>query len=508
MLRGTFDGVESIPESTQLPNNLLFSQMSHKIPQQRQDLRRRREQRVNPTRALSNDLINTYSEINAKYYSQQAKKKQKLEYNYSTYNETVPVGQFGLQLPAQSAMNSSNYFEQSNVPYCEPYNTFGQGETEPVSDGKEQYLVHKGALLGGKYIVQHKIGSGSFGQVVSALDRFTNRSVAVKVIKSGKPFLLQSKTEIALLQELNENDRFDEFGIVSLLDTFIHDNHQCLVFEKLSCNLYQLLRKTNMGGLSLPLIRKIGSQILVALCYLKRLNIIHCDLKPENILLREQNRDTIKIIDFGSSCRTNKTMYSYIQSRYYRAPEVLLGQPYCPQIDVWSLGCILLELHTGKPLFPGKDEYEQMLRIVCMNGIPPNHLFPLSKKASNYFSFDEFSGNWKFKLNQQNSTDISMFPKTIEEILGLHEPNNTSKVFHRRVGSKDHSTQDYLQFVDLLKRLLVYDSYSRLTPSAALQHSFFSCNPTPKGKQEHPNYFSQNSFRRSGSAPNLNLLIN
>ena len=80
-----------------------------------------------------------------------------------------------------------------------------------------------------------------------------------------------------------------------------------------------------------------------------QVSIIHCDLKPENILLKNPKRTAIKLIDFGSSCKIGHTMYPYIQSRFYRSPEVLLGLPYDEKIDMWSLGCILYELHVGDP---------------------------------------------------------------------------------------------------------------------------------------------------------------
>ena len=85
------------------------------------------------------------------------------------------------------------------------------------------------------------------------------------------------------------------------------------------------------------------------------LDIVHCDLKPENVMLRQPNRSIIKVIDFGSSCMTDERIYTYIQSRFYRAPEVIMGLPYGTPIDMWSFGCILAELFTGYPLFPGES---------------------------------------------------------------------------------------------------------------------------------------------------------
>ena len=146
----------------------------------------------------------------------------------------------------------------------------------------------------------------------------------------------------------------------------MYRNHQCLVFEILSLNLYELLKNTQFGGVSLNLIRKFSKQVLRALCFLARedVDVIHCDLKPENILLRHSKKSGVKVIDFGSSCRSNKRMYSYIQSRFYRSPEVILGLPYAVSIDMWSLGCILAEMHTGEPLFSGSDQFDQMQKIV------------------------------------------------------------------------------------------------------------------------------------------------
>lgn len=117
--------------------------------------------------------------------------------------------------------------------------------------------------------------------------------------------------------------------------------HVCIVFELLSDNLYELIIRNNYEGLSEELIRRFAIQILIGLEYLGSEGIVHCDLKPENILLKEHNKSGIKLIDFGSSCFQHQTLYTYIQSRYYRAPEITLGLPYGVPIDLWSTGCIL-----------------------------------------------------------------------------------------------------------------------------------------------------------------------
>lgn len=103
-------------------------------------------------------------------------------------------------------------------------------------------------------------------------------------------------------------------------NSFNFRGHACITFELLHKNLYEFLKETNFAGFSLDLIRRFAIQILQALMYLCHFKIIHCDLKPENILLKEENKSGIKVIDVGSGCFEPKQLYTYIQSRFYRAP--------------------------------------------------------------------------------------------------------------------------------------------------------------------------------------------
>jgi serine/threonine protein kinase len=126
--------------------------------------------------------------------------------------------------------------------------------------------------------------------------------------------------------------------------------------------------------------------MLEALQFLsEELNVIHCDLKPENILLCQPKRSAIKLIDFGSSCKADRKIYSYIQSRFYRSPEVLLGVPYTKAIDIWSLGCILVEMHTGEPLFSGADSHDQLFRINRVVGPFPDDFVRCGAKSGRFF---------------------------------------------------------------------------------------------------------------------------
>lgn len=100
--------------------------------------------------------------------------------------------------------------------------------------------------------------------------------------------------------------------------------------------------------------QSITIQCLEALQFLHGLGLIHCDLKPENILVKSYSRCEVKVIDLGSSCFETDHLCSYVQSRSYRAPEVILGLPYDKKIDIWSLGCILAELCTGNVSLAGR----------------------------------------------------------------------------------------------------------------------------------------------------------
>ena len=111
-------------------------------------------------------------------------------------------------------------------------------------------------------------------------------------------------------------------------------------------------------------------------------------MKPENILLKSQDKSGIKIIDFGSSCFSDQRIYTYIQSRFYRAPEIVLGIPYTTAIDMWSFGCILVELYTGIPIFPGESEHEQLSLIIQVIGLPDEDLLRKSSRRENFFEPD------------------------------------------------------------------------------------------------------------------------
>ena len=214
--------------------------------------------------------------------------------------------------------------------------------------------------------------------------------LAVKVVKSAPAFCQQARIEVAVLRMLNERGgRTGARTVVRLLDAFVHAGHLCLVFELLSLNLYELVRRNRFRGLSANLLRVLTAQVLAALRVCGALGVVHCDVKPENVLLRSLDSGDVKLIDFGSACLASRPPYSYVQSRFYRAPEVLLGAGYGPPIDVWSLGCVAAELFLGLPLFPGASEYDQLRRIVEMVGPLPDEMVERGASGRKHFKRKE-----------------------------------------------------------------------------------------------------------------------
>ena len=190
------------------------------------------------------------------------------------------------------------------------------------------------------------------------------------------------------MQSLKQKDQEDKRNVVNIIDSFVFRKHLILSFEMLSMNLYEFIKMNNFQGVSESLVRRFAIQLLITLRFLKENNIVHCDMKPENILLRKSNKSGIKVIDFGSSTYENEQFYTYIQSRFYRAPEIMLGIRYTPAIDMWSLGCILYELFVGFPLFAGEDEKEQMQCIMEVKGVPPRSMIVLATRRKVFFDDD------------------------------------------------------------------------------------------------------------------------
>ncbi|KAL2052312.1 hypothetical protein ABVK25_007471 [Lepraria finkii] len=358
-------------------------------------------------------------------------------------------------------MASLNIFERGEiVDYKDIYFCGTQGAKKHVGDlstevanfgyddERGDYNIVTGDHLAYRYEIVDILGKGSFGQVIRCVDHKTGGLVAIKIIRNKKRFHQQALVEVEILQKLREWDPQNKHSMVSFTQSFYFRGHLCISTELLGMNLYEFIKCHDFRGFSLKLIRRFAKQMLSSLVLLKRKKVIHCDLKPENILLAHPASSEIKVIDFGSSCLENEKVYTYIQSRFYRSPEVILGMTYGMPIDMWSLGCILAELLTGYPIFPGENEQEQLACIMEVFGPPEKHLIEKSTRKKLFF-----------------------------DSLGKPRITVSTKGKRRRPSSK--SLQQALKcedeaFLDFITRCLRWDPDRRLKPDEATHHEFIT----------------------------------
>lgn len=322
-----------------------------------------------------------------------------------------------------------------------------------LSNGKYRIVIDDHIHY--RYKILKLLGSGTFSDCYKVLDYKTNTEVAMKIIKNKPKFNRAAKIEIEILNEISKYDTDD--CVIKMFDNFVFRNHIIIIFELQKSNLYQIMKKYNFVGFELNVTREIAIDILRTLKLFKNMNIIHADLKPENIVLRYQ-RDEIKdgvfsvskVIDVGSAIYKENISATYIQSRYYRSPEVVLGCELGPEIDMWSLGTILVELDSGYPLFPARNETELLLMQIEMFGLFPNYMIQTAKQKRKFFT------NMGTLLYNKDNKGIIRYP-------------NTKNIKTKLISTDEH-------FIDFILKCLIFDPKKRLTVEDALNHPWILQN--------------------------------
>ncbi|KAK7310038.1 hypothetical protein RJT34_07236 [Clitoria ternatea] len=334
-------------------------------------------------------------------------------------------------------------------------------------DAEGYYSYRFGEILDGRYEVTAAHGRGVFSTVVRAKNLKNSNGepeeVAVKIIRNNDTMYKAGMDELVILKKLVGADPDDKRHCVRFLSSFKYRNHLCLVFESLHMNLREILKKFGRNiGLRLTAVKAYAKQLFIALKHLRNCGVLHCDIKPDNMLVNEA-KNVLKLCDFGNAMFAGKNEVTpYLVSRFYRAPEIILGLPYDHPLDMWSVGCCLYELYTGKVLFPGSTNNDMLRLHMELKG-------PFLKKMLRKGAFIE--QHFDQDLNFLATEEDPVTKKAIKRMLVNIKPKDIGTII---TGSLGEDPKMLANFKDLLEKVFVLDPDKRLTVSQALNHPFIT----------------------------------
>ncbi|PQE17056.1 CMGC DYRK PRP4 kinase protein [Rutstroemia sp. NJR-2017a BBW] len=340
------------------------------------------------------------------------------------------------------------------------------GMLDNWDDPEGYYKIILGELLNGRYHVQANLGKGMFSGVVRAMDITTKKLVAIKLIRNNETMRKAGMKEIEILQKIKDADPEDKKHMIRLERYFEHKGHLCMVFENLSINLREVLKKFgNNVGINLRAVRAYAHQMFLGLSLMKKCNILHADLKPDNILVNE-TRNMLKICDLGSaSDASDNEITPYLVSRFYRAPEIILGMQYDFAIDIWSIGCTLYELYTGKILFTGRSNNQMLRSIMDCRGRFPVKMLKRAQFA--HIHFDEMANFLSVEPDKLTGKDVVKTMTFVKPSRDLR-----TRLLSVSKGLTEAESKELTLFTDLLDRCLALNPEKRITPMEALKHPF------------------------------------
>jgi len=359
---------------------------------------------------------------------------------------------------------------------CQRY-TYTGSANEGFDDANGRYITKAKDHFSYRYEIKSKLGMGAFGDCYKVLDHKTNEVVALKVIRNERRFKAQGLIEINILNSLLEES--EQNSTVRMIDNFTFRQHLCITFDLHGEDLYTTLSSRGFKGFA-NVEAAIGMyNVLKCMSLLKRKNIVHADLKPENILVSGSDGEVV-VIDFGSSAFESEKVNTYIQSRYYRAPEIVLGMVNqgCA-IDMWSLGCILYELIIGRPLFHAKSEQDLLLYHQQLLGNFPTEMVQNCRRSKTF-------------LNNYNGNVYQ--PVSCVDRRGRTCTPNTRNLTDLLRGYDWH-------LIEFIQKCLHLDPTKRITPDQALQHPFIT-------KNTHKHLESLTSLARSKDLRGASLISN
>ncbi|CEM14013.1 unnamed protein product [Vitrella brassicaformis CCMP3155] len=359
------------------------------------------------------------------------------------------------------------------------------------------YLARPGEVMDGRYkVLQECVGKGVFSSVVKCLDTVDDIEVAVKVIRNNEMMRQAAKKEMEILRLLNSTDKENKRHVIRLLREYEFRGHLCLVFEWMWGNLRTAVKKYGQGrGLNAHAVHSYTKQLFIALKHFAKQKIMHADLKPDNILLNERF-SSIKICDLGSASDVSENeITAYLVSRFYRAPEIILGCKYDTQIDVWSAACTVFEMATGSVLFPGRTNNDMLKQMMDYKG-----KFPKSFIRSGKLAVNPPSGPAHFTEGPAyDFLYVDRDPFTKQEVTRvLHncpQTKNMGDILIQKTNLQGNPAKVALvkrkvkQLGDLLEKCTALDPAKRLRPHEALDHPYlkepFSLDTSGGGQSNH-----------------------
>lgn len=292
-------------------------------------------------------------------------------------------------------------------------NSLNNNFDSEISDSDGHYIFRENDHILYRYITHSTLGKGSYGKVLLCQDNKHNIKCALKIIKSKRQYYNCLNKEIEILTRMrNEFVKYREKGIdasffTQYLKTFFWRDHGVIVFKLYGKDLYH----ARLGKLRSDKLRQIMVDLFGALIFLKTSNIIHCDLKPENIMLVNDSTYQIVLGDFGLSkiVKNNKFTDFNVQTCWYRSPEVAMHIPYSYEIDLWSIGVILIELIIDYPLFRAKSDKDLFYLFLKILGDNPNSMIQLNPELRNF----TVMGNTRERLERHLSKVTDFIKKNV-----------------------------------------------------------------------------------------------
>jgi len=333
-------------------------------------------------------------------------------------------------------------------------------------DAEGYYRVRIGEVLDTRYSVFGYTGQGVFSNVVRARDSLKgDQEVAIKIIRNNEIMHKAGLKELEILRRVNNADPDDKYHCLRLFRNFFHKQHLCMVFEPLAMNLREVLKKYGKNvGLHIKAVRSYVQQMLLALKIMKKANIVHADIKPDNILVNE-SKLLLKLADFGSASHVAENEITpYLVSRFYRAPEVILGMKYDFAIDLWSSGATFYELYTGKIMFPGQTNNHMLKKFMDLKGKIPNKII-----RKGQFKDNHFDSSCCFMYH-----DIDKVTQR-EKVVNMPVVNKSRNLESELIGGNklpEDQLRKVTQFRDFLDKIHTLDPAKRISLNECLTHPF------------------------------------